>query len=70
MIRIDRLILDIPGMNPTRAAELAERIGTTLANVRTADIAIDRLEVVLPPGRVSDRQILSAFIDAFAARVA
>lgn len=70
MIAVDRLILDMPGMTQARAGRLAEAIGTMLA-ARQADMGSEtpRMDVLLPPGEVSDRAILDALAAALETRL-
>jgi hypothetical protein len=48
-IRIDRLALDVPGLDPADAERLAWRVAAHLARagVGAGDVAVPRLEVVL-----------------------
>jgi hypothetical protein len=69
MIRVDRLVLDLPDIAPARAERLARAIGGILAAARFAGDPGD-IPVLLPPGGSSDREILSAFEAALRARIA
>lgn len=69
MIGIDRLVLDIPGMNPTRAARLAERIGARLTGALPKGGKVDRVQITLPSGAPSDEAIIAAVTAAIAARI-
>jgi hypothetical protein len=48
-VRIDRLVLDVPGFDARDAKRLAERVAAHLARAGRAagDVAVPRLEVVL-----------------------
>jgi hypothetical protein len=69
MIRVDRLVLDLPHIAPARAERLARAIGDILAAARFSGDPGD-IPVLLPPGAASDREILSAFEAALRARIA
>jgi hypothetical protein len=67
MIRVERLVLDIPGMTPGRAGTLSRAIGRMLGD-QSASAA--RLDVLLPPGGApSDEAILAAVAAALLARL-
>jgi hypothetical protein len=65
MIRVDRLVFDIPGMTPGRAERLSRRIGATLEENGSSEHSVD---VLLPPGAASDDAILAALAAALHAR--
>ena len=46
-ITIDRLTLDIPGLTPRQAGEVADRVGAGLAAARPASGSFDALPVEL-----------------------
>lgn len=62
-IRIDRLVIDVPGLSPDQGRDLAQRIGAALAQAPApdADAAHERLNLSVAP---------SADLDVLAARVA
>ncbi len=49
-ITIDRLTLDIPGLNTRQAREVAERVGAGLAAAEPASGSFDALPIELGPG--------------------
>ncbi len=69
MIRIDRLVLDLPGVGPARAEHLGRSIGEAVAESGNVEDS-GRIEVLLPPGAASDDDILAALESALRARVA
>jgi hypothetical protein len=69
MIRIDRLVFEVPGMTAARAERLSVAIGTMIAGGGAAASA-GRLEALLPPGAASDEAILTALAAALRSQVA
>jgi hypothetical protein len=65
MIRVDRLVFDVPGMTPGRARHLSLAIGTALGAVRSSE---DSVGVLLAPGGTSDEAILAALAAALRSR--
>jgi hypothetical protein len=75
MITIDRLVLDIDGMDEPRARRLAmlaaEQVAETLAGAGAPDsgITLDRIAVSLPATGAADADIAAAIAAAIRARI-
>jgi hypothetical protein len=67
VIRVDRLVLDVPGMSPGRAGRLSARIGAMLGESGPSE-ATDALDIKLPPGAATDEAILAALAAALRSR--
>ena len=73
MITIDRLVLDIDGMDEPRARRLAmlaaELVAETLAGAPESGISLDRIAVSLPATGAADADIAAAIAAAIRARI-
>jgi hypothetical protein len=67
MIRVDRLVLDLPGMTPPRAERLSRKVGALLGQDLPEGTA-KAIDVMLPPGGASDEEIVTALAAALRSR--
>lgn len=66
-VRIDRLVLELPGLNPDQARGVAEGIGRALASL-DGEAALDRISILLPSGAGADG-VASAVVASVRARL-
>jgi hypothetical protein len=68
-VRIDRLTIDIPGLDPARAAAIAERVGFGLAALGISGER-ERIAVTLAPFEGADEGLAARIVAALRERLA
>lgn len=68
-VKIDRLTLDIPGLDAARAAAIAERVGFCLADLALSGER-ERISVTLAPFEGADEVLAAQIVAALRERLA